>query len=252
MHDLGVLDVILPEVSGMDGVEQPPEFHPEGDVLTHTLLMLEEMASSSDYPSSLDPEKEDADSVDSARTESRWRRVLAMGVLLHDVGKPDTMVRKDRIRFNNHTGVGAEMTMSILKRLRFSRSDTQAVVSLVNDHLKFIEVKRMRESTLRRFLMTDDFSIHLELHRLDCLSSHRNLDNYHFCSEKLVEIADTPPRLPGLLTGDDLIKLGFEPGPVFKEILTHVEDLQLEGKITTREEAIRAVAERKRIRGTEG
>jgi len=249
MQELGVLEVILPEISKMDGVEQPAEFHPEGDVLTHTLLMLHEMALSSSKHFPLEPMGSDAGDVDSADIESRGKMVLAMGVLLHDVGKPETMQRKDRIRFNNHTGVGAEIALSVMKRLRFSRRDMREVVSLVKDHLKFIEVKRMRDSTLKRFMMTDGFPTHLELHRLDCLASHGDLENYHFCAEKLDEMARTPPPLQCLLTGDDLIRLGFKPGPVFKEILSFIEDMQLEGRISTRQEAIEAVGEQKRRRG---
>jgi poly(A) polymerase len=243
MFELGVLDNVLPEVSAMDGVEQPPNFHPEGDVLTHTLLMLEMMQFPSaarialDKAFACDPDETGADITEN-------RAVLAMGVLLHDVGKPGTMEVKDRIRFNNHTDVGAKMSEKIMKRLRFSRKDTQAVSALVKNHLKFIEVRNMRESTLKRFLMIDGFEDHLELHRLDCLASHGDVSNYDFCLEKLIEMKKISPKPPKLITGEDLIRLGFKPGPLFREVLTYVEDLHLEDKVKTKEEAIEAVKEK--------
>jgi len=232
LHTLDVLGVFLPEVSHMDGVEQPPEFHPEGDVLTHTLLMLELMRAS---PPGSYVEGEGSRDPSAA---------LVMGILLHDIGKPPTMEVADRIRFNNHTSVGAEMAEGIMKRLRFSKKETQVVIDLVRDHLRFMECRNMRESTLKRFLTQENFGEHLELHRLDCLASHGDLSNYEFCREKLDELRAESPRQPRLLTGHDLIRLGFNPGPLYREILTYTEDLQLEGKIRTKEEAIEAVIER--------
>lgn len=233
LHQTGLLKVILPEVAAMEGVEQPQEFHPEGDVLTHTLLMLDQMTQPVSGSPSLSFE-------------------LTLGVLLHDVGKPPTFTppktdrdlpdrQAGRIRFDNHCEVGAEMTEAIGQRLRLSNKQLEVVIGLVRDHLKFKDVKQMRESTLKRFLRQPYFAEHLELHRLDCLASHGDLTNWQFCREKLVELPPEVIRPARLLTGDDLIQLGYSPGSLFAEILTAVEDAQLEGRITTREEAIALV-----------
>ncbi len=243
MHRLGLLEIVLPEASRMDGVEQPPEFHPEGDVFTHTMLMLEEMWRGGNRVS-CERDTGGEESEGGVSTRTAVSSTLAMGVLLHDIGKPDTMEISDRIRFNNHTSVGAEMAGRIMKRLRFSKKETRLVVSLVRDHLKFIEVRKMRESTLKRFLMMECFEEHLELHRLDCLASHRDLENYMFCRDKLQEWKKISPPPPKLLSGQDLQDLGFDPGPLFKEILTFVEDLQLEGTIRSKEDAVRFVIEK--------
>jgi len=216
MDELGLLKEILPEVSAMKGVPQPPEFHPEGDVFNHTVLMLKLMKKPS-------PE-------------------LAFGVLLHDIGKPKTFRIADRIRFDNHTSVGAEMAENILKRLRFSRKQLQTITALVKEHLKFIDVPRMKQSTLKRFMSIPDFELHLELHRLDCLGSHKDLSTYHFVKKEFrkfqSELKKMRAKPKRLITGDDLISIGLSPGPIFKKILTRVEDAQLEGKIKTKEEAI--------------
>ncbi len=213
----GLLEEILPEVAAMKGVAQPEKFHPEGDVFEHTLLMLK-------------------------KTKRRWAKKpeFAMAVLLHDVGKPPTFEVKDRIRFNNHAAVGADMAADIMRRLRFSREQEKTVEAIVRDHLKFIEVRNMRHSTLKRFLRQRDFDLHLELHRLDCLASHGDMDSYEFCKEKLEELGEDQETLrpPRLLTGDDLIAVGLAPGPLFKEILSALEDAQLEGKVNTRSEAL--------------
>jgi poly(A) polymerase len=208
----GLLVEILPEVAAMKGVEQPPEFHPEGDVWVHTLLMLEQMKNPT--------------------------VTLAAAVLLHDVGKPPTFRVADRIRFDGHAEAGAEMACEILRRLRFSHDDIRQVEALVRNHLRFKDVRNMRESTLKRFLRLDRFEEHLELHRLDCLASHGYLDNYDFVREKL---ALTPPEVlapPRLITGEDLIARGYSPGPAFGRILRAVEDAQLEGKLASREDAL--------------
>ena len=218
--ELGLLEHILPEVECMKGVGQPPEFHPEGDVFEHTMLALEKMPKN--------PEIE-----------------LAMGVLLHDVGKPPTYKMEDRIRFNGHAPVGASMAEKIVRRLRFSKRQQDLIVELVRQHLKFMNVREMRTAKLKRFLRTDRFDLHLELHRIDCESSHGNLDNLEFCKKKLDEFdgEDNTLRPPPLITGKDLIEMGMEPGPVFKTILTRVEDAQLDGSIKTREEALDFVRE---------
>ena len=214
--DLRLMAHIMPEVVAMDDVPQPPEFHPEGDVLTHTLMMLGMLG----HPSA----------------------ELAMGVLLHDVGKPRTFEVLDRIRFHNHIQVGAEMAEAICKRLRFSVAQTQHIVQLVADHHRFVHVKDMRESKLKRFLRTERFEDHLELHRVDCLSSHGNLDNYVFCKHALETLQPDDMRPELLINGRDLIAMGYSPGPVFKHVLAAVEDAQLEGTITNRDQAMALAA----------
>lgn len=212
----GLLKKLLPEVEAMKGVAQPPEFHPEGDVYTHTRLMLEISGGN------LSP-------------------VLAMGILLHDIGKPDTFEVRERIRFDGHAELGAKMAEEICSRLRISGHDTGRIVSLVRDHLRFIPVREMKESTLKRFIRMEDFGNHLELHRLDCLASHGNLDNYEFCREMLESYSEEEVKPDPLISGKDLIALGFRPGPRFAEILERVEDLQLEGTLAGKEEALEFV-----------
>lgn len=220
LDESGLLPEILPEIAKMKGVEQPPQYHPEGDVWTHTLLMIEAL------PAGCSP-------------------TLAAGVLLHDVGKPPTFrVAPDRIRFDNHVSVGMVMAREICNRLRLSHDETAQIVALVEHHLRFRDAPLMRASTLKRFLRLEKFEEHLELHRLDCLSSHRNLDNYEFVREKLAELPAEAIRPAPLLNGRDLIEMGYRPGPQFKEIIRAVEDAQLEGQLTSREEAIRFVRER--------
>jgi len=167
---------------------------------------------------------------------------LAWGALLHDVGKPRTFQPAsktgDRIRFNEHAEIGARMAEEICKRFRFSNEDTEQIVELVATHMRFKDVQQMKASTLKRFVRLPKFEEKLELHRLDCLACHRMLDNYRFV-EKF--IAETPPeqvRPERLITGEDLQALGFRPGPLYKQILQAVEDAQLEGKLTTKEDAI--------------
>lgn len=208
----GVLEEVLPEVFDMHGVMQPPAFHPEGDVFQHTRLMFS-------LTRNLSP-------------------TLALGVLLHDVGKPDTFAFGDRIRFDGHAELGARMAEEICRRLKLPGARIQQVVRLVKDHLRFMHVRQMRESTLRRFLRTEGFEEHLELHRLDCLASHGDLSNYDFCREKLSELDQEALAPPPLINGHDLIALGLEPGPLFSEILKQAEDLQLEGILTARDDAL--------------
>jgi poly(A) polymerase len=222
LDETRLLPELLGEVARMKGVEQPPEFHPEGDVWTHTLMMLEQL------PRACPP-------------------TLAWGVLLHDVGKPPTFTPAarpgGRIRFDEHVEVGTRMAEEICRRLRFSNPETEQIRSLVANHLRFKDVPQMKPSTLKRFVRLDRFEEHLELHRLDCLSSHGHLETYEFVRRFL---ADTPPeevRPPRLLTGEDLKALGFTPGPPFKAILTAVEEAQLNGSVRTREEALRLIEE---------
>jgi poly(A) polymerase len=223
LDQTGLLEVLLPEVAAMKGVPQPPEFHPEGDVWTHTLLMLEKLG--------------------------RCSTTLALGVLLHDVGKPPTFRVAERIRFDGHAERGAEMARQILTRLRFSNDEIARVEALVAHHLRFKDVQQMRESTLKRFLRMDHFDEHLELHRLDCVASHGNLENYEFIRRKLAELPPEEIRPPRLVTGHDLIARGLQPGPRFREILQAVEDAQLEGKICTRQQALELVDELMRAEG---
>jgi poly(A) polymerase len=214
----GMLADILPEVAAMKGVEQPPQYHPEGDVWNHTLLMLQQL----DHPSP----------------------ALALGVLLHDVAKPPTFSVADRIRFNGHVEEGVRMAHAVLHRLRFSRDDMEQVEALVANHMKFKDAGRMKESTLKRFLRLPKFEEHLELHRLDCSSSNRNLESYELVKRKLGEFPDEHLKPPPLLTGVDLIAEGYAPGPRFAEILTAVEDAQLEGQLRTSGDAMQLVRER--------
>jgi poly(A) polymerase len=211
----GLLHEILPEIERMKGVEQPPQFHPEGDVWTHTLLMLEGL----DHPT---PE-------------------LALGVLLHDVGKPPTFRVADRIRFDGHVEAGVKIARDLLGRLRFSNETIAQVLALVDHHMRFMHAPKMNASTLKRFLRMDRFEEHLALHRLDCLGSNGSLKTWEFVREKLRELPAEQLRPPRLITGDDLITEGFKPGPAMKTILTAVEDAQLEGAIGTREEALKLV-----------
>jgi len=214
----GLLKACLPEVAAMKGVAQPPEFHPEGDVWVHTLLMLEKLPAGSPA-------------------------TLAWAVLLHDVGKPPTFMSAeqtgDRIRFDRHAEIGARMAVAICRRLRFSVDDIEQIEALVANHLRFKDVFQMRPATLKRFVRLPRFEEqHLPLHRLDCLASHGNLDAYDFVQRFL---RDTPPeevRPTRLVTGEDLKSMGFRPGPVFREILQAVEEGQLEGRLMRREDAL--------------
>ncbi|MBI2891882.1 MAG: CCA tRNA nucleotidyltransferase [Nitrospirae bacterium] len=212
MRATGVLRHVLPEVEAMIGVEQPPEFHPEGDVYRHTLLTLKHLPSPSP--------------------------TLALGALLHDVGKPQTFQVKDRIRFDGHVELGARLAEAILRRLRAPNDVVERVAELVRQHLRFKDARSMRESTLKRFLRMDHFDEHLQLHRADCLASHGDLDIYEFCRQKLESYGREEIRPPRLVTGDDLIELGLTPGPAFKDILEEVETAQLEGKLQSRDDAI--------------
>jgi tRNA nucleotidyltransferase/poly(A) polymerase len=211
----GLLAGILPEVAAMKGVEQPPQFHPEGDVWTHTLIMLEGLR---------DPTS-----------------TLALGVLLHDVGKPGTFRIADRIRFDGHVELGERIARDILTRLRFSNADIDQVIALIANHMRFSHVTEMRDSKLKRMLRMDRFEEHLELHRLDCSSSHGHLDNYQFAKAKFEESPPEVLRPPRLLSGDDLKEAGYRPGPAFSQMLEAVEDAQLDGKIHTKEGALELV-----------
>jgi poly(A) polymerase len=211
----GLMKMVLPELEAMKGCEQPPQFHPEGDVFKHTRIMLEMLPAEASLP-------------------------LVFSVLFHDIGKPPTSIvdEEGRIRFNGHDRIGAEMTEAIMERLRFSRAEIDATVEAVRQHMVFKDVPNMRVAKLKRFMARPTFADELELHRVDCASSHAMMDNYEFLLKKKEEFANEPIIPPPLVSGDDLIAMGLKPGPKFGEILEAVETRQLEGALRDREEAI--------------
>src|SRR5262249_33081173 len=211
----GLMRAILPELEAMKGVLQPKQFHPEGDVFVHTRLMLSMLCE----PVSVQ---------------------LVFAVLFHDVAKPVTATvdKTGRIRFNEHDRIAAQMTEAIMRRLRFSNADIEEAVEMVKQHMVFKDTPKMRVAKLKRFMARPTFNKELELHRVDCESSHRMLDNYEFLLRKREEFANEPIIPPPLVRGDDLIALGLKPGPKFGEILEAVETRQLEGQLHTREEAL--------------
>jgi poly(A) polymerase len=217
LDETGLLAVVLPDVARTKGVEQPPQFHPEGDVWIHTRMMLEKL-------------------------QPNCSPTLAWGVLLHDVGKPPTFAPAKgpgtRIRFDGHVEMGARMAQRICRELRFSTDDTEQIETLVANHLRFKDVRQMRQATLKRFVRLPRFEEHLELHRLDCLASHGSLDAYEFVREFLDKTPPEEVRPPRLVTGDDLKGMGIRPGPRFKEILLAVEEAQLDGRFSDRESAL--------------
>lgn len=221
LDDSGLLREILPEMEALKGCEQPPQFHPEGDVWVHTRIMLGLLPEQVSVP-------------------------LVFSVLLHDIGKPATYSydeKDQRIRFSGHDKLGAEMTEEIMSRLRFSRKEIDATVAAVARHMVFKDVPDMRVSKLKRFMASENFDDELELHRVDCTSSHHDLSNYTFLQEKREEFSHEPLIPAPLISGRDLIALGFTPGPAFKPILDAVQSRQLEGTLTTPEEAVAWVRE---------
>jgi len=216
----GLLKEVLPEIAKMKGVEQPPQYHPEGDVFLHTLLLLDQL-------------------------EPGCSPTLAWGALLHDVGKPPTFRRApDRIRFDGHVEVGVAMGAEILRRFHFSNNDTQQILALIQNHMRFADAPRMRTSTLKRFFRLDNFPEHLALHRMDCMAASGNLDHYNFVRERYESMPADSVRPTPLLTGRELIAAGYQPGAAFKQILQAVEDAQLEGTIATLEAAMNFVREK--------
>ena len=217
LDESGLLREVLPEILAMKGVAQPPEFHPEGDVFVHTLLLLDQLPS----PCPL---------------------TLAWGALLHDVGKPATFrLAPDRIRFDGHVEVGVKIAEELCRRMRFSNDETEQILTLIENHMRFGDATRMKESTLKRFFRLPRFEEHMALHRADCLASHGILSTYEFVKQKREEIPVEKMRPAPLVTGHDLISAGYTPGPRFSKILTAVEDAQLEGRLPSRDAAMEFV-----------
>ena len=214
LDETGLLSQVLPEIERMKGVQQPPQYHPEGDVFTHTLMLLQQLEPGTSCP-------------------------LAWGALLHDVGKPSTFrIGPDRIRFDGHVEVGVAISAEICRRFRFSNEDTRHILELVANHMRFADAPHMKASTLKRFLRLDHFDQHLALHKMDCLAAHANLDIYNFVSEQYRATPEQDVRPRPLLTGRELIEAGYTPGPQFKTMLQTVEDAQLEGTISSFAEAL--------------
>jgi poly(A) polymerase len=220
LDETGLLEEVLPEIAKMKGVEQPPQFHPEGDVWVHTLMLLEQL-------------------------EAGCPMTLAWGALLHDVGKPPTFRRApDRIRFDGHVDVGVAMATDICRRFRFSNDDTRQILALIENHMKFANAGKMKASTLKRFFRLERFEEHLALHRMDSLAAHGSLKHWEFVRERYQAMPEETMRPTPLITGRELIAAGYVPGAQFKQMLRAVEDAQLEGTITTAEEALHLVRER--------
>ena len=223
LGDYGLLSYIIPEVEKMKGVEQPPQFHPEGDVFIHTCIVLDKLYEN---------------------TGGNVSSELALGALLHDVGKPPTISFTDRIRFNGHDRVGAEMSRIICSNLKFSKKQTERIYALIREHLRFKDVFKMKDSTLKRFIGMDYFDDHMELHLADCQASHGMEEAYNFVKEKLSEFSREEIKPKPLINGKDLIKMGYIPGPIFSSILESVEEMQLEGDLKSNEDVIKYVKEK--------
>lgn len=220
LDETGLLNAVLPEIARMKGVAQPPQYHPEGDVWIHVLLVLDQLVAGTSP-------------------------TLAWGALLHDVGKPPTFrVAPDRIRFDGHVEVGVAMGAEICRRFRFSNDETRQIVALIDNHMRFADAERMKTSTLKRFFRLEDFEEHLALHRMDCMAASRNLDHYNFVRERWLAMPGETVRPKPLITGRELIAAGYVPGAGFKEMLRAAEDAQLEGAVATEEEALKLIAER--------
>jgi len=226
LDETGLLAEVLPEVARMKGVEQPAQFHPEGDVWVHTLKLLEQL-------------------------EAGCPMTLAWGALLHDVGKPPTFRRApDRIRFDGHVEVGVAVAAEICRRFRFSNEETRQTLALIENHMRFMDAPRMKASTLKRFFRLEGFEEHLALHRMDCLAGSGKLDNWEFVRERWLAMPEETVRPKPLITGRELIAAGYRPGAGFKEMLRAVEDAQLEGTIGTADEALRLVRVRFPVAGS--
>ena len=213
LAELGILKVVLPEVDSMRGVEQPKQYHPEGDVFVHTMLLLRHAA---------------------------WKVPdLMWAALLHDVGKPGTQTIKDGVpHFYGHEALGADMAADILARLRFSSASIDTITAAIRHHMRFASVHVMKKAKWMRIIADPNFPLELELHRLDCIACHGLLDNYVLMLDRMGEYAKLPaPRKP-FLNGNDIIALGVKPGAVFSRILSEAEDLRLEGELKSREQSL--------------
>jgi poly(A) polymerase len=220
LDEMGLLREVLPEIARMKGVEQPPQFHPEGDVWVHTLVLLEQL-------------------------EPGCSMTLAWGALLHDVGKPPTFRRApDRIRFDRHVEVGVAVGAEICRRFRFSNEETRQVLALIENHMRFMDAQRMKESTLKRFFRLDRFDEHLALHRMDSLAASGKLEHWKYVRDKWQSMPEEAVRPRPLITGRELIAAGYIPGSRFREMLRAAEDAQLEGTVATTEEALKLLRER--------
>ena len=219
LDSTGLLREVLPEVVRMQGVTQPPQYHPEGDVWVHTLMLLEGLPAG-------------------------CPATLAWGALLHDVGKPATFrVAPDRIRFDGHVEAGIAIAEDICRRLRFPNHETEEILSLIANHMRFADVRKMKESTLKRFFRLEHFDQHLALHRLDCLASHGSLELYDFARHRFENLPEEQVRPRLLVNGKNLIEAGYRPGPQFSKMLALAEDAQLEGTVQTREQAMALIQE---------
>ncbi len=220
LDQTGLLYHVLPEIAVMKGVEQPPQFHPEGDVWVHTLMLLEQL------PPGCSP-------------------TLAWGALLHDVGKPPTFRRApDRIRFDGHVEIGVAIGAEVCRRFRFSNDETRQILALIENHMRFMDAQRMKASTLKRFFRLERFEDHLALHRMDCLAGSGHLEHWEFVRERFFSTPEAAVRPKPLITGRELIAAGYTPGEKFREMLRAAEDAQLEGSIATPEEALQLVRAR--------
>jgi poly(A) polymerase len=214
LDETALLHQVLPEIERMKGVEQPPQFHPEGDVWTHTLMLLEQL-------------------------EPGCSLSLTWGALLHDVGKPPTFRQApDRIRFDGHVEVGVAMAADICRRFRFSNDETRQILALIQNHMRFADASRMKSSTLKRFFRLEAFEEHLALHRMDCMAASGNLDHWELVRQRWHSMPEEIVRPQPLITGRELIAEGYQPGAQFREMLRAIEDAQLEGTIGTAEEAL--------------
>ncbi len=221
LKDSGLLAMVLPEVAACWGVEQPREFHPEGDVFAHIVLALSKLSCPT--------------------------QIAAWSTLLHDIGKPGTMVVADRIRFSNHDVAGARLTERLLRRLKAPSQLIEGVYEVVVNHMNFMNVQKMRLSTLKKFLSRPTLEDELTLHKIDCLASHGDISNFDFIRQKQKELSVETIKPVPLIGGKDLIALGFKPGPVFGQMLDQMYDLQLEEKIETRQQAIDWVLQQYKI-----
>ena len=220
--DGGLMPYIIPEVLALVGCEQPEEWHPEGDVYIHTLIALDLLP-------------EDASLS------------LSLAMLLHDIAKPPTSFydeKAGRLRFNGHDKLGAEMSEKILRKLRYSNSVIEGVSAMVDNHMNFMNVQQMRKAKLKRFMARPTYRDELHLHRADCTSSHGMLDNLDYLAKREEEFSAEPLIPEPLVKGADLIELGYSPGPSFREILEDIQTEQLEGNLTSREEALARISEK--------